>query len=233
MLHLSSSITVFTISRIYQTIIKTATTALVVLGVFIILLDACPGCTMPPRRLAYYNPLSIKNQELFLFYLKKLQAAEHLRTQRPENMINYRDPSRVKLSPHAPIIHPPRILSTVKNAPHVPTLSRTRANWKEYTACPQINNQQSTIKHQKFKNPGGAVHLPAGAFRTQRKSSIRTHTRKLCKLSPQRCQLRLSLQGTESPLTQRQTTLSKSLFSLFSAYRPNIVIIKYSLHHFH
>jgi len=74
------------ISRIYQTIARTATTALVFMGDFFkhSRKNRPPAAPCRQWRHAYFNALTLKKQDKNINSPKKLQAAEHLRTQRPE-----------------------------------------------------------------------------------------------------------------------------------------------------
>ena len=137
MLHLSSCTHLTRISRTYQTIARIVTALVVWFGFLLMFLNRPPAAPCRQWRRAYFNTLTLKKQDKNINSPKKLQAAEHLRTQRPE-----------KLS------------KKPGTTPGEAFTSRTY-----YThPLPVVNtNSTSNIKNSTSKSPAGAVHLPAGA----------------------------------------------------------------------
>ncbi len=104
------------------------------------------GCTMPPRRRAYFNILTLKKQDENDIPPKKLQAAEHLRTRRPENMIN-RDPSRAGLAPYAAYFTQPRPLVNTKSTSNI-------KNQELFTFCKKIRRLTLSNRRTHKMKPG-------------------------------------------------------------------------------
>ena len=86
MLHRSSCTHLTSISRTYQTIARIVTALVVWFGFLLMFLNRPPAAPCRQWRRGYFNALTLKNQDKNINSPKKLQAAEHLRTQRPEKL---------------------------------------------------------------------------------------------------------------------------------------------------